>query len=75
MTGVTPRHARPARQLLHCSKCAGLALLDELGAQHEALDAFVAAVDFLIVAWSVFLLIKVLNALRRKEEAKTDKPA
>lgn len=32
-------------------------------------------VDFLIVAWSVFLLIKVLNALRRKEEAKADKPA
>lgn len=25
--------------------------------------------DFLIVAWSVFLMIKALNALRRKEEA------
>ncbi len=30
-------------------------------------------VDFLIVAWSIFLFIKALNALRRSEEAKTDK--
>lgn len=26
-------------------------------------------VDFLIVAWAVFLLIKALNSLRRKEDA------
>ncbi len=28
-------------------------------------------VDFLIVAWAVFLMIKVLNAVRRKAEAPT----
>jgi len=26
-------------------------------------------VDFLIVAWAVFILVKVLNTLRRKQEA------
>lgn len=30
-------------------------------------------VDFLIVAWSVFLLVKVLNSLRRKQETITKK--
>lgn len=32
-------------------------------------------VDFLIVAWAVFLLVKVMNSLRRKEEAAADKKA
>jgi len=34
-------------------------------------------IDFLIVAWAVFILIKVLNALRRKQEEllKTGKTA
>lgn len=30
-------------------------------------------VDFLIVAWAVFLMVKALNALRRKQEAETKK--
>lgn len=31
-------------------------------------------IDFIIVAWSIFMLIKVLNSLKRKEEAKQAPP-
>ena len=31
-------------------------------------------VDFVIVAWAVFLLVKGINALRKKEEAKPAEP-
>jgi large conductance mechanosensitive channel len=37
-----------------------------------------AAINFLIIAWILFLLVKGMNRLRRKEDAKTgtaDKPA
>ena len=37
-----------------------------------------AAINFMIIAWIVFLLVKGMNRLRRKEDAKTgtaDKPA
>ena len=33
-----------------------------------------AIVDFLIVAWAVFLLVKGVNAMRRKEEEKPAAP-
>jgi large conductance mechanosensitive channel len=33
------------------------------------------AVDFLIVAWAIFMVIKVLNRLKRKEEAAPAAPA
>jgi large-conductance mechanosensitive channel len=30
-------------------------------------------VDFLIVAWAVFLLVKAVNSLRRKEDSEAKK--
>ncbi|MFD3261072.1 large conductance mechanosensitive channel protein MscL [Paenibacillus lentus] len=32
-------------------------------------------IDFLIIAFSIFLFIKLLNKFKRKEEAEPDKPA
>ncbi len=31
-------------------------------------------IDFLIVAWAIFMLVKGMNALRKKEEAKPAEP-
>lgn len=37
-------------------------------------DFIQAAVDFLIVAFSLFLFVKALNAMKKKEEAKLAEP-
>jgi large conductance mechanosensitive channel len=53
-----------------------LAAAEEAGAPVIAYGSFInTVIDFLIIAFAVFLLVKGVNALQRKEEAKPTPPA